>query len=80
VNHAAFLVIIAYHILDLVPIVPSSIILIKQLHDFHRFAPSPCSLWSLLINAIIKDGYAAGFVIGNTKTCGFRIWSPLLIS
>jgi hypothetical protein len=66
VNLLSLLVTIAYPILDLILIIPSSIILIRLRKNYQYSIPWFLSSLSLLINAIADDGYVIDFVNGNS--------------
>ncbi|MDQ3976426.1 MAG: hypothetical protein M3264_07865, partial [Thermoproteota archaeon] len=57
VDFAAFVVTIAYPILDLLLIIPSAIILVSLRRDYQHSIPWFLSSLSLLVNAIADDGY-----------------------
>jgi hypothetical protein len=65
-NLLSLFVTIAYPILDLILIIPSSIILIILRKNYHHSIPWFLSSVSLLINAIADDGYVIDFVNGNS--------------
>jgi hypothetical protein len=67
----AFIITIAYPILDLILIVPSGIILISLRKDVQHFIPWVLASLSLLINAIADDGYVLDYVNGNTHSLWF---------
>jgi len=58
---------IAYPILDLILIIPSSIILIRLRKNYQHSIPWFLSSLSLLINAIADDGYLIDLVNGNSQ-------------
>jgi hypothetical protein len=58
---------IAYPILDLILVIPSSIILIRLHKNYQHSIPWFLSSLSLLINAIADDGYLIDFVNGNSQ-------------
>jgi hypothetical protein len=66
VNLLSLLVTIAYPILDLILIIPSSIILIRLRKNYQYSIAWFLSSLSLLINAIADDGYVIDFVNGNS--------------
>jgi hypothetical protein len=57
---------LAYPILDLILIIPSSIVLVKLRKNYQHSIPWFLSSLSLLINAIADDGYLIDFVNGNS--------------
>jgi hypothetical protein len=65
-DFTAFVVTIAYPVLDLILIIPSAIILISLRKDYQHSIPWFLSSLSLLINAIADDGYVNDFVSGNS--------------
>jgi hypothetical protein len=65
-DFAAFVVTIAYPILDLALILPSAIILLSLHKDYEHSIPWVLSSLSLLVNAIADDGYVNDFVIDNS--------------
>lgn len=65
------IVTLAYHILDFILIIPSSIILIILRKDYQHNFPWFLSSLSLLINAIADDGYVKDFVMGNSDNLWF---------
>jgi hypothetical protein len=67
VDLAAFIVTIAYPILDLTLIIPSAIILVSLRKDYQHSIPWFLSSLSLLVNAIADDGYVNDFVSGNSQ-------------
>ena len=67
VEFSAFVVTVAYPILDLVLIIPSAIILVSLRKDYQHFIPWILSSLSLLVNAIADDGYVNDFVMGNSQ-------------
>jgi hypothetical protein len=58
---------IAYPILDLILVIPSSIILIRLRKNYQHSIPWFLSSLSLFINAIADDGYLIDFVNGNSQ-------------
>jgi hypothetical protein len=64
---SAFVVTVAYPILDLMLIIPSAIILVSLRKDYQHSIPWFLSSLSLLVNAIADDGYVNDFVIGNSQ-------------
>ena len=66
-NLLSLFVTIAYPTLDLILIIPSSIILIILRKNYHHSIPWFLSSVSLLINAIADDGYVIDFVNGNSQ-------------
>jgi hypothetical protein len=67
VEFSAFVVTVAYPILDLVLIIPSAIILVSLRKDYQHSIPWFLSSLSLLVNAIADDGYVNDFVMGNSQ-------------
>jgi hypothetical protein len=67
VELSAFVVTLAYPILDLMLIIPSAIILVSLRKDYQHSIPWFLSSLSLLVNAIADDGYVNDFVIGNSQ-------------
>ena len=65
-DFTAFVVTIAYPVLDLILIIPSAIILISLRKDYQHSIPWFLSSLSLLVNAIADDGYVNDFVSGNS--------------
>ena len=57
---------LAYPILDLILIIPSSIVLVKLRKNYQHSVPWFLSSLSLLVNAIADDGYLIDFVNGNS--------------
>ena len=57
----------AYPILDLILIIPSSIVLVKLRKNYQHSIPWFLSSLSLLINAIADDGYLIDFANGNSQ-------------
>src|SRR5919199_1362298 len=58
---------LAYPILDLILIIPSSIVLVKLRKNYQHSIPWFLSSLSLLINAIADDGYLLDFVNGHSE-------------
>ncbi|MBV9179057.1 MAG: hypothetical protein JO297_18665, partial [Nitrososphaeraceae archaeon] len=58
---------IAYPVLDLLLIIPSSIILVKLRKNYQHSIPWFLFSLSLLINAIADDGYLLDFVNGHSE-------------
>jgi hypothetical protein len=58
---------IAYPVLDLILIIPSSIVLVKLRKNYQHSIPWFLSSLSLLINAIADDGYLLDFVNGHSE-------------
>ncbi|HJT48832.1 MAG TPA: hypothetical protein VJ729_11680 [Nitrososphaeraceae archaeon] len=58
---------LAYPILDLILIIPSSIVLVKLRKNYQHSIPWFLSSLSLLVNAIADDGYLIDFVNGNSQ-------------
>ena len=67
VDLAAFIVTIAYPILDLMLIIPSAIILVSLRRDYQHSVPWFLSSLSLLVNAVADDGYVNDFVNENSQ-------------
>jgi hypothetical protein len=67
VDFAAFVVTLAYPILDLILVIPSAIILVSLRKDYQHSIPWFLSSLSLLVNAIADDGYMNNFVNGNSQ-------------
>ena len=67
VEFSAFVVTVAYPILDLVLIIPSAIILVSLRKEYQHSIPWFLSSLSLLVNAIADDGYVNDFVMGNSQ-------------
>jgi hypothetical protein len=75
---AAFIVTIAYPVLDLALIIPSAIILVSLRGDFQHSIPWFLSSLSLLVNAIADDGYVYDFVNGNSQN--LWIWDLFYVT
>ena len=73
-----FVATLAYPILDLILIVPSSLVLINLRKDYMLSIPWLLSSVSLLINAIADDGYANDFVNGHLHNLLF--WDMFYVS
>jgi hypothetical protein len=58
---------LVYPILDLILIIPSSIVLVKLRKNYQHSVPWFLSSLSLLVNAIADDGYLIDFVNGNSQ-------------
>ena len=67
VDLTSIVVTIAYPVLDLTLIIPSSIVLFKLRKNYQHSIPWFLSSLSLLINAIADDGYLIDFVNGNSQ-------------
>jgi hypothetical protein len=67
VDLASVVVTVAYPILDLILIIPSSIVLIRLRKNYQHSIPWFLSSLSLLINAIADDGYLIDFVNRNSE-------------
>lgn len=78
VDFAAFVVTIAYPILDLALIIPSAIILVSLRRDYQHSIPWFLSSLSLLVNAIADDGYVYDFVNGDSQN--LWIWDLFYIT
>ncbi len=78
VDIAAFIVTIAYPILDLSLIIPSSVILVSLRKDYQHSIPWFLSSLSLLVNAIADDGYVYDFVNGDLQ--GLWIWDLFYVT
>ena len=68
---AAFVLTIAYPILDLSLIIPSATILVNLRKDYQQAIPWFLSSLSLLVNAIADDGYVHDFVNHNSHNLWF---------
>jgi hypothetical protein len=73
-----FVATLAYPILDLILIVPSSLVLINLRKDYMLSIPWLLSSVSLLVNAIADDGYANDFVNGHLHNLLF--WDMFYVS
>jgi hypothetical protein len=78
VDFAAFVVTIAYPILDLALIIPSAIILASLRKDYQHSIPWFLSSMSLLVNAIADDGYVYDFVNGDSQN--LWIWDLFYVT
>ena len=67
VDLASVVVTVAYPILDLILIIPSSIVLIRLRKNYQHSIPWFLTSLSLLINAIADDGYLIDFVNRNSE-------------
>jgi hypothetical protein len=67
----AFVVTIAYPVLDLSLIIPSALILVNFGKDYKQSIPWFLSSLSLLINAVADDGYVRDFVSYNFHNLWF---------
>src|ERR671911_376842 len=77
-DFTAFIVAIAYPILDLALIIPSAIILISLRKDYQHSIPWLLSSLSLLVNAIADDGYVYDFVNGEPQN--LWIWDLFYVT
>jgi hypothetical protein len=77
-DFAAFIVTIAYPILDLILIIPSAVILVSLRKDYQYSIPWFLSSLSLLVNAIADDGYVNDFVNGNSQS--LWIWDLFYVT
>jgi hypothetical protein len=78
VNLAVFIVTIAYPVLDLSLIIPSSVILVSLRKDYQHSIPWFLSSLSLLVNAIADDGYVYNFVNGDLQS--LWIWDLFYVT
>jgi hypothetical protein len=78
VNLTSVIVTIAYPVLDLILIIPSSIVLFRLHKNYQHSIPWFLSSLSLLINAIADDGYLIDFVNGNSQHLIF--WDLLYVT
>ena len=78
VDFAAFIVTIAYPILDLMLIIPSAIILVSLRRDYQHSVPWFLSSLSLLVNAVADDGYVNDFVNANSQN--LWIWDLFYVT
>jgi hypothetical protein len=78
VDFAAFVVTVAYPILDLLLIIPSAIILVSLRRDYQHSIPWFLSSLSLLVNAIADDGYVYDFVSGDPQS--LWIWDLFYVT
>jgi hypothetical protein len=78
VDFAAFVVTVAYPILDLLLIIPSAIILVSLRRDYQHSIPWFLSSLSLLVNAIADDGYVYDFV--NRDSQNLWIWDLFYVT
>jgi hypothetical protein len=78
VDYVAFVVTVAYPILDLLLIIPSAVILVTLRKDYQHSIPWVLSSLSLLINAIADDGYVNDFVNGNSQN--LWIWDLFYVT
>jgi hypothetical protein len=78
VDFVAFVVTIAYPILDLALIIPSAIILVSLRKDYQHSIPWFLSSLSLLVNAIADDGYVYDFVSGDSQN--LWIWDLFYVT
>jgi hypothetical protein len=70
-DFAAFLVTLMYPILDLILIIPSTLVLVNVREDFLQFMPWFLSSLSLLVNSIADEGYVNDFVNGRLHSLLF---------
>ncbi len=78
VDFTAFVVTVAYPILDLLLIIPSAIILVSLRRDYQHSIPWFLSSLSLLVNAIADDGYVYDFVSGDPQS--LWIWDLFYVT
>ena len=78
VDFAAFIVTVAYPILDLILIIPSAIILVCLYRDYQHSVPWFLSSLSLLVNAVADDGYVIDFVNANSQN--LWIWDLFYVT
>jgi hypothetical protein len=78
VDFAAFVVTVAYPILDLLLIIPSAIILVSLRRDYQHSIPWFLSSLSLLVNAIADDGYVYDYVSGDPQS--LWIWDLFYVT
>jgi hypothetical protein len=78
VDYVAFVVTVAYPILDLLLVIPSAVILVTLRKDYQHSIPWVLSSLSLLINAIADDGYVNDFVNGNSQN--LWIWDLFYVT
>lgn len=78
VDFAAFIVTVAYPILDLMLIIPSAIILVSLRRDYQHSVPWFLSSLSLLVNAVADDGYVNDFV--NANSHNLWIWDLFYVT
>lgn len=78
VEFTAFVVTVAYPILDLLLIIPSAIILVSLRRDYQHSIPWFLSSLSLLVNAIADDGYVYDFVSGDPQS--LWIWDLFYVT
>ncbi|MDQ3854146.1 MAG: hypothetical protein M3299_15100 [Thermoproteota archaeon] len=78
VDFVAFIVTIAYPILDLSLIIPFAIILVSLRRDYQHSIPWFLSSLSLLVNAIADDGYVYDFVNGDSQN--LWIWDLFYVT
>jgi hypothetical protein len=67
VDLTSVVITIAYPVLDLILIIPSSIVLVKLRKNYQHSILWFLSSLSLLINAIADDGYLLDFVNGHSE-------------
>src|SRR5919199_1926690 len=67
VDLTSIAVTLAYPILDLILIIPSSIVLVKLRRNYQHSIPWLLSSLSLLVNAFADDGYLIDLVTGNSQ-------------
>jgi hypothetical protein len=78
VDFAAFIVTIAYPILDLALIIPSAVILVSLRKDYQHSIPWFLSSLSLLVNAVADDGYVYDLVNGDLQN--LWIWDLFYVT
>lgn len=78
VDITAFIVTIAYPILDLALIIPSAIILLSLRRDYQHSIPWFLSSLSLLVNAVADDGYVYDFIKGDSQN--LWIWDLFYVT
>ena len=78
INFTAFIVTIAYPILDLALIIPSAVILVSLRKDYEHSIPWFLSSLSLLVNAVADDGYVYDFVNGGLQN--LWIWDLFYVT
>jgi hypothetical protein len=77
-DFVALVVTIAYPILDLLLIIPSTVILLTLRKDYEHSIPWLLSSLSLLVNAIADDGYLNNFVHGHSQS--IWIWDLFYVT
>jgi hypothetical protein len=78
IDFVALVVTIAYPILDLLLIIPSTVILLTLRKDYEHSIPWLLSSLSLLVNAIADDGYLNNFVHGHSQS--IWIWDLFYVT